>query len=68
MIVKVQMPLASTEGPGLALVYDEERRFQELLPKEWFEEVMGGRPKAYFRAEVVGRKLHLNAEVKPQKW
>ena len=74
MIVKVQMPLAAKDKNALALVYDEERRFRELMPvSATLRAKMAGRPKAYFEAERVtlddGREtVEIGDEAPWQEW
>ncbi len=74
MIVKVQMPLASTDRSAQALVYDEERRFRELVPvSATLRAKMAGRAKAYFEAERVtlddGREtVEIGEEAPWQEW
>jgi len=74
VIVKVQMPLASSDRNALALVYDEERRFRELVPvTATLRAKMAGRPKAYFEAERVtldgsGETVEIGDEAPWQEW
>jgi hypothetical protein len=70
MIVKVQVPLASSETNAPALVYDEARSFNlyfactpELMER------LNGRPKAYFEAKLNEKQeLELGQEVPMQRW
>ena len=49
MIVKLQVPLASNDPNAGALVYSRDRSFHTFIPMdEAVEEVMRGRPKAFF--------------------
>jgi hypothetical protein len=74
MIVKVQMPLAAKDWHAKALVYDEERRFRELMPvSATLRAKMAGRPKAYFEAELVtldggGETVEIGDEAPRQEW
>jgi len=76
MIVKVQIPLASNVSSPEALVYDESRSFNTLLPiDEMLKAAMHGEPKKFFDAELVDDpnekdacKLKLNQEVTDPGW
>ena len=49
-IVKVQRPIVPPDGPWL--VYDESGEIcEQIKPTQWLREAMGGRLKAYFKAE-----------------
>jgi len=53
MIVKVQIPLASSEPEPMALVYNEDRSVEMRIPIDIGLEVwMEGRAKAFFEAEI----------------
>lgn len=66
MIVKVQV---SQYPRGRVLVYDEERSFQveKPLTKE-VRELMAGRPKAFFMADIDDDKVILGEEVADPGW
>jgi hypothetical protein len=69
MIVKVQLPLASSEETPLALIYDETKKFVTQVPvTDPLRAVMKGRAKAYFRAEIEKGSLVIESEVPPPPW
>jgi hypothetical protein len=69
MIVKVQLPLASNEAQPPALVYDEKRSFQAMVPvtKE-IKDAMKGKPKAFFHAHRENDKVMLDQPAPWQNW
>jgi len=68
-VIKVQMPLATTEDQPMALVYDETRkRIDEQIPTGHFEERMNGRPKAFFNAVFILNRLDIQEEVEDPGW
>lgn len=68
MIVKVQLPL-NDDGEPLALIYDRGRTFEGLVPlNEGVLRVMNGRPKAFFKAKIVGKQIELLEEAPWQTW
>jgi hypothetical protein len=71
MIVKVQVSLGTTEDEQQVLIYNRKRSFETQLPITacpGLLDVMGDAPKAYFKAEIVDGKVHLNERVKEQNW
>lgn len=72
MIVKVQIEI-SRHAPGLPgpqmLVYDKtgEIEFEGLAPPAVLD-LMGGRPKVFFTAEVIENKIELQDEAPWQEW
>lgn len=74
MIVKVQLPLHTTEPEPLALVYNRERTLLVQVP------VIGGlvdamrgtdgrvRPKAFFEATVIHDSVNIEHEVEDPGW
>lgn len=51
MIVKVQIPLSSSESEPMALVYDQSRKYEIFMPvTEELKKEMSGSPKRYFYA------------------
>lgn len=58
-IIKIQWPLcAPRDGTSVALVRDESHAILAFMPAtEALREKMGGKPTAYFEAEVIG-KMH----------
>jgi hypothetical protein len=69
MIVKVQLPLSSSEADPPALVYDQARTWQFYM--EVTKELrarMKGRDKAFFNAERCGGKVVLLDEAPWQDW
>lgn len=70
MIVKIQVPIATTERLPLALIYDESRavEFQVPITSEILF-IMKGRPKAFFHAtsEEDGAFV-VGEEVPEQNW
>ena len=69
MIVKIQLPLASNAEEPEALATDERREFMRFVPitKE-LSDVMDGRPKKYFNAQLTESELILGAEVPNPGW
>lgn len=76
MIVKVQLPLYSTEKNPQALVYNKTRSIKMLVdvtPEllKWMslgEELEPPEPKLFFKAHIKGDKLVLNDYAKWQEW
>lgn len=71
MIVKVQLPLSTNEPEPLALVYNENRKydvFMRITPD--LIKVMEGRPKAFFHAtyDKVANNTILGKEAPHQPW
>lgn len=70
MIVKVQLPLFSSEAELDALVYDEHRTFEGVWPvtREVRQLFKRGEVKAYFHARIKGYTLLLGKRAPDQKW
>lgn len=51
------------------LIYDESRKvfFQDELSNE-VSEILDGRPKAYFEADIANHQLIIKEEVQSQNW
>jgi len=71
MIVKVQIPLAGSDAQamGEALIYNEGRTIEALLPiTDDLLEAMDGEPKAFFYAHMEGTNLLLDGPAPWQEW
>jgi hypothetical protein len=72
MIVKIQQSLFDSTGATSVMIYDETREFmyQSYKPEEVVPivELLGERPKAYFKAEVVDTKFNILEEVEAPDW
>ena len=70
MIVKVQLSLLSSAGKEQMLIYNEDRSVRYEAPADpKIKDLMGGRLKAYFTAELrPDGKLALGGEAMPQTW
>lgn len=67
IIVKVQTPLFPQDAP--ALVYNQDRSVMMKCPMDdSLKKIMGGKAKAYFKAEVVGDKINLLKQLPDQNW
>lgn len=69
MIVKIQVSLTTTRRSQTYLVYNEDRSVMhegEATPE--ILNLMAGRPKAYFNAEIVGTLLDIRDEVEEPNW
>ena len=65
MIVKIQLPLMTTMDHPMALIYNNDRSFQEQIPvTQELKDAMDGDVKAYFRVEIKEGDLHLLERVK----
>lgn len=69
MIVKVQMPLASSMEVPKILIYNKKKDvwFQFEPTREW-EKKMAGRPKAFFYAKLVGTIIEVAGPAPWQEW
>jgi hypothetical protein len=68
LIVKVQTPIETNAQEPLALVYNEDRSYEELVPiTPELREMMRGKPKLFFHARV-DEALHLDSEAPWQSW
>lgn len=64
-IVKVQVPLMSNSADAMkrCLVYNEDRSFKDYFPIDKnIKRAMKGRPKAFFRAGMMGDTFVLGTE------
>jgi hypothetical protein len=70
MIIKLQVPLASSEPNPKALVYNQDRSVEQMFPiSPEIMKLMKGRPKAYFVAKInADQELEILAEATPQSW
>jgi hypothetical protein len=69
MIVKVQIPLATSGPISEALIYDESRTIEALLPvTDDLLEAMDGQPKAFFYAHMEGTNLLIDGPAPWQEW
>ena len=76
MIVKIQLPVASNDPNPKALVYNEERDLEFLMPVEaTLITAMGGHPKKFFDVDFIpdpqvkgAEKLVINEEVTDPGW
>lgn len=68
-VVKIQVPLASNEVTPMALVYNQKRDFETFLGlSDDLLEVIGDRPKAYFKARFDDNNIELIEEVPNPGW
>lgn len=69
-IVKVQIPLVTSDPTPQVLVYDRDRRLEQYLPMtQEVLDVMNGETKRYFWARLRGTELSLlNKVVGEQSW
>lgn len=68
-IVKVQIPLATTEARPLALAYNVDRSILTYFPVDReLKAKMRGEPKAFFKARVVNTILHIDKPAEWQEW
>ncbi len=68
-VVKVQLPLSSTESEPEALIYNKSRSLMQTFPVEHVADIMKGRPKAFFEASWIdGGDLILFEEVEDPGW
>lgn len=73
MIVKVQLPLSSSEGNAPALIYSEGRENRmfvspDELPRDVVRAVQAGGGKAYFHLKIEGGELIFGVQAAPQPW
>lgn len=74
MIVKVQISLDTTHKEPQVMIYDQRRKFFEILPLSkcpGLEDTMvdaGPLRRAYFRAKVVDSKIRLDERAPEQDW
>lgn len=68
-IVKVQVPLCSSEADAPCLVYDRNRQRQFFMPvDEQFRQDCAATGKAYYRVKVKGDEVTILERVKDQPW
>ena len=68
-IVKVQIPLASTNRGAMPLVYAKgHRRMVEQTIRAATAEALGNDPKGYFEAEFAGGLWRIGKRVADQEW
>jgi hypothetical protein len=74
MIVKVQISLDTTEAEPQVMIYDQPRKFFEILPLSKYpglEAAMtdaGPLRRAYFKAKIVNKKIQLDSRAPEQEW
>lgn len=68
MIVKVQIPLFTTDPQPSALIYDKAKRHYILQPLDDVLALMGGDIKAFFEATWNGQQWQLGKRVGDQGW
>jgi hypothetical protein len=74
IIVKVQVPLFSSDPDAGVLVYDKDRSFTTELPirsrreRDEILDILGDEPKGYFYAKVDGKGLILTGKAPYQDW
>lgn len=69
MIVKVQLPIVTSEQIPKALLYDRSRRFEMFHPiTDHIREQMRGRPKAFFEVDLSQGEPLLVKEVPDPGW
>lgn len=69
LIVKVQLSTSTTEGERQVLVYDKSRKYQyQTAATPEILELMNGRLKVFFTAEMVGSQIAIGEEVEDQDW
>jgi hypothetical protein len=62
-VVKLQVPIFSSDPHAQCLVYNEDRSFETFVPMdENIERAMKGRPKAFFRSGLTGKTFYLGTE------
>jgi hypothetical protein len=68
-IVKVQVPLITSDPRGLGLIYAKGRKNlkQQKLDDDVIK-AMAGEPKAFFEAEFSGLSWRIGKRVKDQTW
>lgn len=69
MIVKIQLPMHSTENEPQALIYDQKRKIHTFTPitKELIER-MGNQLKCYFHATFKNGQLSIGDRGEEQDW
>jgi hypothetical protein len=69
LIVKVQLSTDITADHRQVLVYDKSRKHQyQMVATPEILELMNGRLKAFFTAEMIGSRIAIGEEVEPQDW
>ena len=69
MIVKVQLPLFSSEKNPPALIYNKDRKIYATVPvTEEVVELMGDSAKEFFHAEIEDGNIVLGDKAPWQKW
>lgn len=70
MIVKVQLEMLTTAFNPRVLIYDQAQSYiyEGLDDTGEIKELLGGREKAYFNADVIDEKFSINEEVEDQPW
>ena len=70
MIVKIQRPIMTVGEVPKALVYNESRTFERMMPMTPPIEALfnDGSLKVYHKAKVVGGELHISQRVEDRNW
>lgn len=70
MIVKIQMPLRTDDPDPKALIYNQDRSLNMMIPVRFpgLKELMGYRFKVYFDVTVTDTEIIFNKEVSKQDW
>lgn len=69
MIVKVQASLVTTEDSQQILIYNKDKSaFWQGPATSELLTIMNGRPKAFFSARIVKKKIMIDSEAKWQNW
>lgn len=68
-IVKVQVPLATSEEVPAALLYNKDRHVQAMVPvTDELLASMAGEKKKFFYARMVGTIINIDGEAPCQDW
>lgn len=69
VIVKIQIPLRTTEDEPMALIYTEDRSLDMLAPiSDELTEAMDGEALAFFTARIVGDQFEVLEKLEEQGW
>lgn len=69
MIIKMQLPLATTQETARALAYNEDRTWERFIDLDQdILKLMGGRPRAFFEVAVRGDQIRFIKEVPDPGW
>lgn len=69
VIVKIQLPLHTTEDQPLALIYTEDRSLHIYAPvTDELKEAVGDDMRAFFSARIVGDQFEVIEKLEEQGW